>query len=244
MDPPREASDFADGGLELGRRLVEQFRLAGGAQLGDLEPHCQGHESLLGAVVEIALDTASFRISRLDYPQPRRPDLLELGPDLGCQPLVLERQPGGIPDRLDEARILGIDRRIVDEDAEELIVTVESGDYARGIRERELDREPRGIDEPGTGRRGECELQGRVIERPREDVAESAHRHPATELNDQVGDPAPAPARPQDPEQQADREDQGGAPPDDGAGRAVEEVDAGLIVELAAEDPQRSQHQP
>ena len=130
VDPPREASDFADRGLELGRRLIEQLRLAGRALLGDLEPHGQGHEPLLGAVVEIALDPASFRVGRLDDPQPRRPDLLELGPDLGRQPLVLERQPGGVPDRFDEARILDLDRRVVDEDAEELVVTLESRDHA------------------------------------------------------------------------------------------------------------------
>ena len=99
----------------------------------------------------------------------------------------------------------------------------------------------RRIDEPRTGRRGECELQRRVAERPREDVAESAHGHPATELDDEAGDPSPTPAGTDHPEQQADREDQRNDQEDGGAGWTVEEVDTRLEVELAAQLLERGQ---
>jgi hypothetical protein len=68
--------------------------------------------------VEVAFDLPSLRIGRLDDPGAGRADILQLIPDLGGQPLGIDREPGRGTDGLDEARILLVDRPVVDDDGE------------------------------------------------------------------------------------------------------------------------------
>ena len=132
MDATGEAADLADRGLQLGRGRVDQRRRFGRRLLRDLEPHRQRDQALLGAIVEVALDAPALGVGSLHDARPRGPHLLELGSDLGGQPLVLEGESRRIADRFDETRILDLDQRVVDEDAEQFAVTLEPGDRPIG----------------------------------------------------------------------------------------------------------------
>ena len=55
----------------------------------------EADELLLGAVVEVALDPPARVVGGLDDPQPRDPQLLHAGAQLGLQALVVDRQRGG-----------------------------------------------------------------------------------------------------------------------------------------------------
>ena len=122
--------------------------------------------------------------------------------------------------------ILRVDRGVVDEDAEQLVLALEPGDRPRWVGDRQLDRLARRVDESRARWSGECQLQRGVAEGPREDVAEAADRHAATELDDEARDPSPAPAGPNHPEQEPDREDERGDQVDRPTGRTVEEGDS------------------
>ena len=58
------------------------------------ERQAQGHQPLLRAVVQIALQAAPRGVAGLDDPRPGGADLLELSFDLGLEPGMLERQAG------------------------------------------------------------------------------------------------------------------------------------------------------
>jgi hypothetical protein len=72
----------------------------------------QRHESLLGAVVQVALDPPPFVVARLQDAVAGGDHLVQLSPDLGVQPLVLDGHPGRGGRRGDQA---GVQRPIVDE---------------------------------------------------------------------------------------------------------------------------------
>ena len=55
----------------------------------------EADELLLGAVVQVALDPPAGVVGGLDDPQPRHPQLLDAGAQLGLQALVVDRQRGG-----------------------------------------------------------------------------------------------------------------------------------------------------
>jgi hypothetical protein len=55
-----------------------------------LEGH--GHQALLRAVVQVSLDSAALGVGGLDDPGTRGLDLLQLCPQLGVKPLVVERE--------------------------------------------------------------------------------------------------------------------------------------------------------
>ena len=108
--------------------------------------------------MKVPLYPPSLVVRGLGQTRPRCPDLLELGAHLGCQSGVLERQPRGRADRLDQPRILGIDRRVVDQDREELPATFDACDRPRRADGRIPERLPALIDQPARVWRGEREL--------------------------------------------------------------------------------------
>ena len=209
--------------------------------LRDLEPHRERDKALLGAIVEVALDAPPLRIGRLHDAHPRGTHLLELGAHLGGQPLVLERESGRIADRFDEPRILDLDQRVMDEDAEQLVAALEPRHRARRVTDRQVDRLPGRIDVARPGRGCEGELQARVAECPGEDVAKTAERHAPPELHDEARHPSPVQARAQEGDQQADRQDHRDDEAQGRAGWAVEEGDAGLEADRAHERIGRGQ---
>ena len=73
-------------------------------ELRPREPEVEGErdQTLLGAVVEVALDAPSLGVARLDDAGARRAKLLDAGAELGVEPLVLHPERGGRRDRPDE----------------------------------------------------------------------------------------------------------------------------------------------
>ena len=92
MKPASEVTHLADRPEELGRRLVDEGRSTRRTLARLVESHRQGNESLLGAVVEVALDAAPLGVAGLDDPCPRGANLLELRANLGRKPLILDRK--------------------------------------------------------------------------------------------------------------------------------------------------------
>ena len=148
MEAVSEVAHLTDGPQQLSSGRVNE--LAGPLHLAArlVEPHGEGDEALLRTVVEIALDPAPLGIGRVHDPHTRGADLLELGADLRGETLVLERHPGDRRNRLDAPGILDLDRRVEDEDGQELALALEAGNAARHIRAgRNLDREAIAVDE-------------------------------------------------------------------------------------------------
>ena len=78
----REARRLVEGVLHVAADLLEE-RLRGGGVgvergLRELEPHCERHQVLLHAAVQLALDPATVGIVGADEPCPRRAQLGEL----------------------------------------------------------------------------------------------------------------------------------------------------------------------
>ena len=91
----RQFAQIADRGLCFGTGRVE-FRE--GRRIGfrpeapakQLQRDPERHETLLRAIVEVALDPPPFGVLRLGQPGTGCADRLELGADLGLEPLVLD----------------------------------------------------------------------------------------------------------------------------------------------------------
>ncbi len=95
-----------------GRRALGRVRIQ---LLGDeLELDAQGHESLLRAVVQVALDPAPLAVSDRRDPRTRPPELVQRRLELGDQAIVLERGQrvgaGSLYEQRVESAVVG-DRR-------------------------------------------------------------------------------------------------------------------------------------
>ena len=192
---------------------------------GSREPEREGErdEPLLSAVVEVALDPPPLGVGRGDDPGARRPHLGELRAHLGRQTLVLEHEPGRRANGLHERRLVE-QRRIVNERGDLLASRGHQRD--RPIRAlRELERPAGGVDvaavvEPIR------DLERRVAEHAGEALAQ-AGRALGPQLDDEVGRLRSAQPRPDDPCDDAERDEQR-----DRAGPIVSSVGASSPVAL------------
>ena len=87
----------------------------------------EGDEPLLGAVVEVAFESASFRDACFDDPCSRVFDLLELRAQFGKESLVLEREAGCARDPFEEGGVLA-QRCVVHERSDLAAVTFQERD--------------------------------------------------------------------------------------------------------------------
>ena len=96
-------------------------------------PQVQGErdELLLGTVVQVALDPPAGVVGGLDDPQPRDPQLLHPGAQLGLQALVVDRQRGGARRRGDELG-RGVELGVVDDRRQPHAAAVDRGPRAAG----------------------------------------------------------------------------------------------------------------
>ena len=90
VDAAGELAELGEGGLRLGRGLVEaelrgRVEVVAEARPCQAQRERQRYETLLGAVVEVAFDPLSLGVPGRDDPRPRRLDLVELGLDLGLE---------------------------------------------------------------------------------------------------------------------------------------------------------------
>ena len=111
MDAPGQLAQLREGGVQLSARVAEhrqELRVRHRGPIpGDLQSQGKRDQSLLGAVVEIPLDTPPLGVGGFHEPGTQVPDLVELRSNLGMQALVLEAQAGDCTRSSDERRILG-----------------------------------------------------------------------------------------------------------------------------------------
>src|SRR5205085_11329237 len=109
-DAAREGTYLVDGLVDLRLEVPDGLRVdwrVGVEPLGNqAEPHAQRDETLLGAVMDVALDLTALTVPDRDDPGPRLRQLLERAAQAADEAVVLERIQGVRPGRLDEGRIL------------------------------------------------------------------------------------------------------------------------------------------
>ena len=81
MDPACELAQLAQRRLQLGLGLGEQLRI-GLVVAQQLQHQAEGQQSLLGAIVQVALDAPALSVGRGDHPRTGRTQLVELGAQL------------------------------------------------------------------------------------------------------------------------------------------------------------------
>ncbi len=101
-------------------------------------------EPLLRAVVEIALEKLPLTLRRLDDARAGAAELLEPGPQLGVEPGVLERDPGGGLHPFEQLGLV-VERRVVDQGCDVDAVPVDERRRA-AFEVRKLDRLPVEVD--------------------------------------------------------------------------------------------------
>ena len=107
MDSPCQLAELDQRGLDVVLCAREEIRCRRvGASRVEAERDGKGHEALLRSVVEVAFDPAPLGVGSGDDPAARRAHLCELSTHLGRQPLVLEHEPGGGPDRFHQGRLV------------------------------------------------------------------------------------------------------------------------------------------
>ena len=93
--------------LELPLVLVEQLlRGRVDVTVQELEAHPEREESLLCAVVEVALESPPLLVAGLDDPRARLPQLDQLGAQLRLQALVFQRKSCCRANRLQQPRLV------------------------------------------------------------------------------------------------------------------------------------------
>ena len=156
-------------------------------QLGAREPDVQRHrdQPLLGAVVQVALEPPPLLEPDLEHALARAAQLGDLRAQLGVQPLVLEREPGGRPHRLHVPAHLR-QRRVVHDRGHALAVAVHLRDRSRGVPEGQLVLAPARVDVVPLLGQPEQELERRVLERLGERVAHPARARGRAQLRHQL----------------------------------------------------------
>src|SRR4051812_33988736 len=97
MDAVRELAQLVDRCRQLrGRGCDERLRCLGigpDSWAEQAKLHAERDESLLCAVVQVSLQSATLLIAGADDSRPRRAQLVHAGSQLGPQPFVFERDP-------------------------------------------------------------------------------------------------------------------------------------------------------
>ena len=116
MDATGQLAELGERGPRfVGRLLKAEFDRRVGvvaeARPGETQGKGQGHEPLLGAVVEIAFEALALGVAAATIRARDARTSVELRFDRARQPVVLDRQPHGPGDRGDQARLLEEDLR-------------------------------------------------------------------------------------------------------------------------------------
>ena len=154
----------------------------------ELEAHPEREESLLCAVVEVALESPPLLVARLDDPRARLPQLDQLGAQLRLQALVFQCKSCCRADRLQQPRLVE-QITVVDQHRETI---PEIGDPTRAVG-RHGEFATLLVHPDTTLRQPQPKHKRRVTQRARERITYLA-RLDLTKLDDQIGDsPASVP---------------------------------------------------
>ena len=194
MQPARQVADLGDGRAELGGRIVEQGRRSARRLARQIQAHRQGHEALLRAVVQVALHPPALGVGGLHDALPRRATSSSCARTWAASRSFSSAIARDRPDRLDEARVLELDRRVVDQQRQQLAVALQAS-RSRGPA-REPAPAPVGVDEALARRRGERDPETRVAQGPGQDRLQATDRYALPELQPPGRRRCPGPAGP------------------------------------------------
>ena len=136
MDPASECAQLVEPGHQLGVRLAQQLLhlvvVLADARARQPQREPDPEQALLRAVVEVALEPPALGVAGRDDTRARGAHLGELRPQLGLQAGVLDREPSGGANRLEQLAIL-VQERVVLERGEALAAVLEHRDRAARV---------------------------------------------------------------------------------------------------------------
>ena len=162
----------------------------------------QGHEPLLGSVVEVPLDPAALGVPGLDDPRPRGLHLCELGPDLRLQPLVVDGEAGGRGCGPHQGRLIE-QWAVVDDRGQRLALALDHRDGALGSLPWQRHGPSSFVHELAPGREPVREVDRRIVQRARQRIPE-ADVLSGAEIDDEVADPGALDGAPEQTDQERD----------------------------------------
>ena len=139
--------------------------------------------------MQVPLDALPLGVGRLDDARTGGPELVQARSQLGLEPLVLEREPGGGADCVHELGILA-ERGVVDERRDAPALPLDDRRRARATFGRELDGPAVEVDVAVLVREPVGERERRVVQRPGKGLAQPSRRAGLPQLDDEVGDRA------------------------------------------------------
>ena len=163
----------------------------------------EGDEALLGAVVEVALESPPLGVGGVDDPRPRVSGLLELGAQLGEEPLVVERETGGAGDCVEQCGVLA-ERSVVNQRRDFLAAALEDRDRSSCSR-NDIDLVPVDIHVLLGGRDPVAELERGVSQGAGERVSKPSLLGTVAQLDHELADSDPREARLEQTEEIGDR---------------------------------------
>ena len=162
-------------------------------------------EPLLRPVVQVPLQPATLGVGGGHDPAAGVQHLGQLRPDLGGQPLVLQRQPGRRGDRLQDTRVLP-QSRVVHQHGDPPAVPLHHRDGPRRVRRRQRERPAVAVDMGLRLRPPVAHLQRRVPQRPPQHGAQLRRRQWLPQLGQQRPDSGPAQPHAHQPGQEPQRQ--------------------------------------
>src|SRR3954467_10722778 len=126
--------DVVDGGIDLVCQIAQRYR-GGGRVLarspGEVEPYPQAEESLLGALVDVALDASALVVGAGGDSRTRFVHLVQEQVGVGREPVALEGLGGERGGRVAE-RPLVSERGVVDQPSDDPVAVGDLGQASPG----------------------------------------------------------------------------------------------------------------
>src|SRR3954465_10524187 len=136
--------DVVDGGIALVCQIAQRYR-GGGRVLarspGEVEPYPQAEESLLGALVDVALDASALVVGAGGDSRTRFVPLAQEQVGVRREPVALERLGGERGGRVAE-RSLVSERGVVDQPSDDPVSVADLGQASPGAGRRSRPRPP------------------------------------------------------------------------------------------------------
>ena len=188
MEAARHRPKLVERDCDLLSRLVESrtgIGIAGHLLLQQAQLERERDQTLLRAVVQIALQPLALTLPRLDHPCPRALQLLEVSLLLGLQPAVLECDSGRRSYRRKQVGLIP-QRGIVQERSHPPAMAVDQGRRSPSLAFRQFDGAPVEIHPAGELRQPVHERKRRITKRARKRIPQTSRRHVGPQLNNEL----------------------------------------------------------
>src|SRR5436190_17515387 len=140
--------DVVDGGIDLACQIAQRDRRGGGVLArspGEVEPYPQAEESLLSALVDVALEPSALVVRAGGDSRTRFVQLTQEQVGVRREPVALERLGGARGGRIAE-RSLVAERGVVDQPSDDPVSVADLGQASPGAGPRSRQRPPVTID--------------------------------------------------------------------------------------------------